>query len=164
MAMVKFQPPVIIRIMPAALTKKIREIPGVATLAEGNGEMPKLHIKTEWSACELYLHGAHVTHFQKKGEPPVLFMSQFSRFEKGTPIRGGIPVIFPWFGPREGEPAHGFARSQSWELEEILQLPDGRVSVRLHLPDSPGAALFPKFTTLYTCLLYTSPSPRDRQK
>jgi glucose-6-phosphate 1-epimerase len=126
------------------------EIPGRVLFSEGNGDLPRLEINTAWSSAELYLHGAHITHFQKKNEPPVLFLSQLSRFNEGTPIRGGIPVIFPWFGSREGEAAHGFARTQEWELREVAQLPTGGVSVRLSLPDSPAAALFQKFSADYT--------------
>ncbi|HEX4119066.1 MAG TPA: D-hexose-6-phosphate mutarotase [Verrucomicrobiae bacterium] len=122
------------------------EIPGRVLFSEGNGELPRLEINTAWGNAELYLHGAHITHFQKKNEAPLLFMSQLSRFNEGTPIRGGMPVIFPWFGPREGESAHGFARIQTWELREVSQLTTGEVSLRLCLPDSPSAALFPKFT------------------
>ena len=80
-------------------------------------------------------------------------MSQFSRFEVGAPIRGGIPVIFPWFGAREGEPTHGFARTQPWDLREISPLNDGSLALRLSLPDSPAAALFPKFTAEYRLTL-----------
>lgn len=133
------------------MAKKLKttEAPGRVIFTEGNGELAKLDISTAWSRAEMYLHGAHLTHFQKKDEPPVLFMSQLSRFQKGTPIRGGIPLIFPWFGAREGEPTHGFARTQIWELREISQLRDGGVTVRLGLPDSPDAALVPKFTVEY---------------
>jgi D-hexose-6-phosphate mutarotase len=126
--------------------QKSLEIPGRVLFSEGNGDLARLEINTAWGNAEIYLHGAHVTAFQKKGEPPLLFMSQLSRFNEGTPIRGGIPVIFPWFGPREGESAHGFARIQTWELREVSQLTTGEVSLRLCLPDSPSAALFPKFT------------------
>jgi glucose-6-phosphate 1-epimerase len=129
--------------------QKTLEIPGRVLFSEGNGDLPQLEINTAWSSAEVYLHGAHITHFQKKNEPPVLFMSQLSRFNKDTPIRGGIPVIFPWFGSREGEAAHGFARTQTWELREVAQLPTGGVSLRLSLPDSPAAALFQKFSADY---------------
>jgi glucose-6-phosphate 1-epimerase len=129
--------------------QKTFEIPGRVLFSEGNGDLSKLEINTAWGNAELYFHGAHVTHFQKKDEPPLLFMSQLSRFNEGTPIRGGIPVIFPWFGPREGESAHGFARIQAWELREVSQLATGEVSLRLCLPDSPSASLFPKFTADY---------------
>jgi D-hexose-6-phosphate mutarotase len=111
--------------------------------------LARLEINTAWSSAEIYLHGAHVTHFQKKGEPPLLFMSQLSRFAEGMPIRGGIPVIFPWFGAREGQSAHGFARLQMWELREVLQLSTGEVTVHFFLPDSPAAALFGKFSADY---------------
>ncbi|MGA2748880.1 MAG: D-hexose-6-phosphate mutarotase [Verrucomicrobiota bacterium] len=129
--------------------QKKLEIPGRVVFSEGNGELERLEVNTAWSNTEIYLHGAHVTHFQTKGEAPLLFMSKLSRFNEGTPIRGGIPVIFPWFGPREGESAHGFARIQSWELREVSQLSTGEVSLRLSLPESPSAALFPKFTADY---------------
>ena len=126
--------------------QKTLEIPGRVLFSEGNGELARLQITTAWSNAEVYLHGAQITHFERKKEPPVLFMSQLSRFNEGSPIRGGIPIIFPWFGPREGQPAHGFARTQTWELREVAQTPSGGVSLRLSLPDSPSAALFQKFS------------------
>jgi len=76
-------------------------------------------------------------------------MSQLSRFTEGIPIRGGIPIIFPWFGPREGQSSHGFARIQTWDLREVSQASSGEVVLRFSLPDSPPAALFSKFTADY---------------
>src|SRR5665213_452427 len=136
-------------IMATSQWQKTLEIPGRVLFSEGSGELAKLEINTAWSAAEVYLHGAHISHFQKKDEPPVLFMSQLSRFDESSPIRGGIPVIFPWFGAREGQPAHGFARTQAWELREVTQLPTGAVSLRLGLPDSPAAAMLPDFSADY---------------
>lgn len=136
-------------LMTSASWKKTLEIPGRVLFSEGNGELPQLEIKTAWSNAEIYLHGAHVTEFQVGAEPPVLFMSQLSRFQENQPIRGGIPIIFPWFGSREGEVAHGFARRQDWELREVAQTPEGEVKVQLTLPDSPSAALWPRFSAEY---------------
>lgn len=110
------------------------EIPGSLTLVEGGGGLRKFLVETPHSIAEVYLHGAHVTRFEKKGEPPLLFMSEASEFNPEKPIRGGIPVIFPWFGPREGLPAHGYARAVEWHAEETLLLPDGSVSLRFRLP------------------------------
>jgi len=129
--------------------QKSLEIPGRVLFSEGNGDLPRLGINTAHSNAEMYLLGAHITNFQRKNEPPILFMSQLSRFQEGLPIRGGIPVIFPWFGPREGETAHGFARTMTWELREVSQVSNGGVCLRLTLPDSPSAALFPKCTVEY---------------
>src|SRR5512137_2007596 len=93
---------------------------GRVTFLDGQGELPMLEISTPWSTAEIYLLGAHVTQFKKKEEPPLLFLSQCSRFAEGQPIRGGIPVIFPWFGAREGLAQHGFARNKAWDLKEVL--------------------------------------------
>ncbi len=122
---------------------------GRVTFLDGQNELPMLEISTPWSTAEIYLHGAHVTQFRKKHEPPLLFLSQCSRFVEGQPIRGGIPVVFPWFGPREGLGQHGFARTKSWDLKEFVPAPDGSVSVRFRLPECAEAAAFPAFTADY---------------
>jgi len=123
--------------------------PGKVTFMDGCGDLPMLEVTTLWSTAEIYLHGAHVTHFRKQGEPPLLFLSQCSRFAEQQPIRGGIPVIFPWFGAREGMAQHGFARVKLWELKEFAPAPDGSVSLRLRLPDVPEGSSFPPFTADY---------------
>jgi glucose-6-phosphate 1-epimerase len=121
------------------------EIPERVKLSTGNGDLPKVAVTSDWSIAEIYLHGAHVTHFQKNGEPPVLFMSNASRFQHDSPIRGGIPVIFPWFGPREGHPAHGFARLQDWELAKTSEH-KGAVTLHFRMPTCAAAGEFPEFS------------------
>ena len=124
-------------------------IPGRVTFQEGRGDLPMLEISTAWSTAEIYLHGAHVTHFQRQGEPPLLFLSQCSCFEQGKPIRGGVPIILPWFGAREGLGQHGFVRNQAWQLREVAPAADGSVSVRFRFPDCPESATFPPFLAEY---------------
>ena len=116
------------------------EIPERVTLVKGGGDLPKISVKTDWSTAEIYLLGAHVVGFQKNGEPPLLFMSQASQFAVGTPIRGGVPIVFPWFGPREGRALHGFARVTEWEWEGTSVAPDSSVTLRFGLPDSAARA------------------------
>jgi D-hexose-6-phosphate mutarotase len=123
--------------------------PGRVSFLDGQGELPMIEIATAWSTAEVYLLGGQVTHFQKKNEAPLLFMSKCSRFADGQPIRGGIPIVLPWFGPREGMSQHGFARTKNWEVKEVTPAADGTVSVRLRLPDCPEASAFPPFTAEY---------------
>jgi D-hexose-6-phosphate mutarotase len=111
----------------------------------GKGNLPLLTISTPRSAAEIYLHGAHITHFQKNGEPPLLFMSRQSWFAADKPIRGGVPIILPWFGNREGQPSHGLARTLAWELAETSTATDGSVKVRLSLPQK---SLKPEWSAL----------------
>lgn len=110
------------------------EIPGHVSLVEGEGGLWKILVTSSISRAEIYLHGAHVTRFEKMGEPPLLFMSEASEYTHQKPIRGGVPVIFPWFGPRDGAPGHGYARTAEWELMETFLTADGSVTLRLRLP------------------------------
>jgi glucose-6-phosphate 1-epimerase len=119
------------------------EIPERVTIVKGGGDLPKIKVKTDWSEAEIYLLGAHVTGFQKNGEPPLLFMSRASQFALGKAIRGGVPIIFPWFGAREGFPSHGFARVTEWEWEGSFAAPDGSVTLRFRLPTAAHAANSP---------------------
>ena len=59
------------------------EIPGRVTFANGNSGLLKINVTTGRSTAEIYLHGAHITGFQKNGEPPLLFMSRLSQFAAG---------------------------------------------------------------------------------
>jgi D-hexose-6-phosphate mutarotase len=121
------------------------EIPGRVTFANGNGGLPKINITTGHSTAEIYLHGAHITGFQKNGEPPLLFMSRLSHFAAGKAIRGGVPICFPWFGQREGDVMHGFARVTEWNLIETATTPDGGVTVRFRLPSTAAHAAWPAY-------------------
>jgi|ERR1017187_1411343 D-hexose-6-phosphate mutarotase len=135
-------------------SEKLRrhEIAGRVKIVNGHGGLPLVKINTPWSTAEIYLLGAHVAGFQKNGEPPLLFMSAKSFFADGKPIRGGVPICFPWFGPRGSEPAHGLARILAWELAETSAAPDGRVTVRLCLP---GESLKPEWSALRTEFVLT---------
>jgi D-hexose-6-phosphate mutarotase len=122
------------------VSEKLRrlEISGRVAIVNGHGGLPLVKITTPWSTAEIYLHGAHVAGFQKNGEPPLIFMSAKSFFDTGKPIRGGVPICFPWFGNRDGEPSHGFARLTEWELVNTAATPDGTVTLTLALPGISG--------------------------
>ncbi|HEX7653856.1 MAG TPA: D-hexose-6-phosphate mutarotase [Verrucomicrobiae bacterium] len=114
------------------------EIPGRIAVTAGQGGLAKLVVTTPVSTAELYLNGAHVTHFQKTGEAPLIFMSRKSYFAPGKAIRGGVPICYPWFGNRDGEPSHGFVRSTEWQLVKTSAAADGSVTLQLAVPAIPG--------------------------
>jgi glucose-6-phosphate 1-epimerase len=123
---------------------------GSADLTTGKGGLPLVRIRTPWSAAEIYLSGAHVTHFQRHGEPPLLFVSRWSHFAAGQAIRGGVPICFPWFGNRAGEPSHGFARSATWQLLKTVVAPEGGVTLTFALPPVPGRDAWKPLRTEFT--------------
>lgn len=85
--------------------------------------------------------GAHVWAYQPEGHAPVVWLGPASDFVEGTPIRGGVPVVFPWFslGP-DGDrtPQHGFARLHTWHLSDTKDTldRDGRLIVQYRLDDA----------------------------
>ena len=105
-------------------------IPGTVRFeADANGLIHAL-VETPHAEAIAYLHGAHLTHYQARGGRPVLFTSTQSRFQGGQPIRGGVPIVFPWFGPHGADssaPMHGFARVVEWRLGAVRREPDGSV-------------------------------------
>lgn len=110
------------------------EIPCYVSFFTGKGGLTAIRVESASSIAEIYPLGAHVTRFQRKDGEPLLFMSEASEFEVGKPIRGGVPVIFPWFGGREGMPAHGFVRLAVWDLRATQLLADGSVMLHFRLP------------------------------
>lgn len=98
--------------------------------------LPGLTIETELCRGTILLQGAHVTSFSPTGHQEVLWMSELSEFEPGRPVRGGVPVCFPWFASgRDGQaPAkHGWARTNVWQLADVEARSDGTVRVTLTL-------------------------------
>ncbi|MGA8107958.1 MAG: D-hexose-6-phosphate mutarotase [Acidobacteriaceae bacterium] len=107
-------------------------IPDVVRILAGRGGLPKIHIASSAAQAELYLHGAHLTSWQPDEQDEVLFLSDRSMWEDDQPIRGGIPICFPWFRAKSDNPnapKHGFVRIRSWQLDSVALNPDGSVTV-----------------------------------
>lgn len=119
-------------------------IPGVLAFEKTASGLVAARVTTPAAEATIYLHGAHLTHWKPAGEVQAIFLSQREEFAAGKPIRGGVPVIFPWFGERhDGKtgPMHGFARISEWELAFAAMTGD-----ELHLaftlaPDEQSRAL-----------------------
>ena len=112
-------------------------VPGQAVFREGPGGLPVLSVTHPHGTLELTPYGGHVLSYQPAGQTPVLFVSRASTYVPGKPIRGGIPVCWPWFGPNSEDPAlpmHGFARLMFWRVEAVDVGADA-VEIRLALRD-----------------------------
>ncbi len=96
---------------------------------DGPGGLTRATITTDAATAEIYLQGAHLTQWQPaSAEHPVLFLSAKSNFTAGKAIRGGVPLVFPWFAERKGGlpgGMHGFARTLPWEVVATERRPDG---------------------------------------
>jgi glucose-6-phosphate 1-epimerase len=93
--------------------------PGVLEFEEASSRLVLARVTTAQAEAMVCFQGAHLMEWRPAGEGPVLFLSPRNELKRGKAIRGGVPVIFPWFGPRtDGKPGpqHGFARTSDWEL------------------------------------------------
>ena len=120
----------------------------------GNGGMPRARVRGARADAEVYLQGGHVTRWQPHGGEPVLFLSRRAVYAPGKAIRGGVPLIFPWFGPHGSDgraPMHGFARSRPWRLVTSGPGAEGAVVLELGLEDDEAtrAAWPPAFSLRY---------------
>ena len=124
-----------------------------ALFEEREPGMTRLCLNAGDSDAVIYLHGAHLTHWAPRDAQPVLYLSPKAVFVPGKAIRGGVPLLFPWFGPRwDGavfdaahgtrSPAHGFARTSVWSVESVSRTAQGEIVVVLSLgPDAVSRSL-----------------------
>src|SRR5271166_595595 len=120
-------------------------IPNALRFEDTPGGLVRAVISSPAAEADVYLQGAHVTHWTPRGQRPVLFVSPKSLFAPGKAIRGGVPIIFPWFGARsdgKAGPAHGFARSMAWDIEGTKLRTDGKVEITLALAPNDATAGF----------------------
>lgn len=118
--------------------------PGRIAFREGRGGFPVAVLASRFGVCEVSLYGGQVLSYRPAGHSPVLFLSRAARFEAGRPVRGGIPLCWPWFGaaPETG-PSHGFARTSMWTAVATTYSNDS-TELTLGLKDSPETrALWP---------------------
>lgn len=111
-------------------------IEGEVGFAELEENMVFVTISNKFADADICLYGAQVTNFRPQKTMEILWMSPESKFEEGIPIRGGIPVCFPWFGPHKtdkNKPQHGFARLMYWNVIETATLPSAETKVVLQL-------------------------------
>lgn len=70
----------------------------------------------------IHLYGATVTSWKTSNNKEQLFLSTAAALDGSKPIRGGVPIVFPVFGPPPSNhatsalPQHGFARNSLWEF------------------------------------------------
>ena len=132
-------------------------IPGVLTFDSNQG-LTRLNLTSPAVKATMYLQGAHLTHWQPACQDQVLFLSRKSEFAPGQPIRGGIPIAFPWFASDSKRdrvdghpgPSHGFARLQEWTLTEAKPAAKGfRLKLTLGPTEMSRAMGFDRFLVTY---------------
>ena len=100
----------------------------------GDAGLPMLSIANQLGRAVVALQGAHLMSFQPSGQGEMLWLSPKCVLQTGQPIRGGIPLCLPWFGPGpDGKTMHGFARVNEWHVVAAERLQDGATRLVMEL-------------------------------
>lgn len=90
----------------------------------------------------------------------ILWCTDETLFREDKPIRGGIPICWPWFGAHSSDPkmpSHGFARMLDWQLVSSERLPEcQRLTFELSDSDETRALWPHAFTSRVVMELGTS--------
>jgi len=96
-----------------------------------------IEVSNNSASAKIALQGAHVFHYARNGEKPLLWLSDVSDFEEGKAIRGGVPICWPAFGLNNPNlPQHGFARTSMFKHISTTELDANKTEVILILKHS----------------------------
>jgi glucose-6-phosphate 1-epimerase len=129
---------------------------GVVSLAENYPGFELRHVSGS-SSVVIANNGATVISWKILGQE-ILFLSPRHILTKGKAVRGGIPVVFPQFGPG-ALPQHGFARNKDWALGETsINKATGDIATKFHLTeDEETLKVWPyKFELILTVKLHAT--------
>lgn len=111
------------------------------------GELDCIQIDHPFFQATLLPQGAQLISFKTtESDNDWIWLSEDAQYKKGTSLRGGIPICWPWFGDADKNPdpvqaslatnvklpAHGFARTSDFQLVELYEATD-RIELTLVL-------------------------------
>ena len=87
-------------------------------------DLPCIVLQRGDASAVISLYGAQVLSYQPTPDNDLLWLSPLAQWHNHTPIRGGVPVCWPWFGPVDARlnpnqhslPNHGVVRTRLWQL------------------------------------------------
>lgn len=90
-----------------------------------------INVDNAHATAKVSLFGAHVMSYCPKSDGKErLWVSPHAYLNGEKPIRGGIPLCWPWFGHNHGQekgtlPSHGFLRTQTWSIANSKDTSEG---------------------------------------
>ncbi len=103
-------------------------------------------IENAHGSATLTTFGATLLGYRPKDGTDVLWVSDTAVYDGKKPVRGGVPVCWPWFGPYDPsalgpdpsdafKKGHGIARYSVWDVESVEAVGDATRVVFLLSPD-----------------------------
>lgn len=88
-------------------------------------DLPCWTLQYNQATAVVSAYGAQVLSYRPAENQELLWLSPKAQWHNNTPIRGGIPLCWPWFGPanplfnpeQQTLPNHGLVRNRIWQLK-----------------------------------------------
>lgn len=95
----------------------------------------RLKVNHPRACATISLLGGQLLSYAPRGKKELLWLSGSADLSGKSPIRGGAPICWPWFGPSKiaGAPQHGYARTLTWQVADIRET-DRHVLIELIAP------------------------------
>lgn len=98
--------------------------------AEVHGELACWTVRTPYGTARVARQGAQLLSYDDHEGRPLIWLSESAQYLAGEPLRGGVPVCWPWFGVYARNPeavrdtvqaapdaaSHGLVRGLDWTL------------------------------------------------
>ena len=147
------------------LYQQFGEVSGVSI--ELHKELLAIRVDNQQATATVFLQGAQLSHYQHRGGQPIIWCSPDCDYSAGVPLRGGIPICWPWFGNLaknlapvqqhincDDAPAHGFVRQRHWQVSAIENIDNHLTQMQLQLSLAEGEeSLWPTATELQLTIL-----------
>jgi len=87
-----------------------------------------VELTNQYGQATLTTHGGTLLSYIPAGGQEVLYVSDTAIYDGTKPVRGGVPVCWPWFGAHPADAsqkAHGVARYVVWQVEAVRDVEVG---------------------------------------
>lgn len=105
-----------------------------------------IELKNGYGQATLTTHGGTLLSYIPADGQDLLWVSDTAIYDGTKPVRGGVPVCWPWFGAYDAskmgahptdtaKKAHGFARYELWDVESVESVGDATQLVLSLVPN-----------------------------
>ncbi|MDT8385813.1 MAG: D-hexose-6-phosphate mutarotase [Gammaproteobacteria bacterium] len=109
-----------------------------------NDQLIMIELNNRHGAATLTTHGGTLLGYRPTGGEEVIWLSETAVYDGSKPVRGGVPICWPWFGPYDpdtmgadptdaAKKGHGVARYELWEVASVRSVDNDATEVVLQL-------------------------------
>ncbi|MCF4009901.1 D-hexose-6-phosphate mutarotase [Rheinheimera sp. UJ63] len=110
-------------------------------------DLPCYRLQFQQASLVVSLYGGHLLSYQPQPGQETLWLSPLASWHQQQPLRGGVPICWPWFGPIEAKlnpeqqavPNHGLVRNRMWTFIDSQAHSDfNSLTLNISIDDMPG--------------------------